>query len=246
MGCSFLKTIDVDKTIPVVEDLSTSIVVRLEGMREDELARLAALDEPLRRRLFDYVRGSSEPVSREDAAAAAGIGRSLAAYHLDKLVEQGLLAASYRRPAGRSGPGAGRPAKVYVAQGEVSVSVPPRDYELAADLLAEAAETSGEARVALDAVAARAGRRLGEGSMGSLEDALALRGYEPFEDEPGVIRLRNCPFHRLAEQHRDVVCGMNRAYLEGLLEGLGRADVSASLEPEPGRCCVAIRARAQG
>jgi predicted ArsR family transcriptional regulator len=216
-------------------------------MREDELARLAALQEPLRRRLFEYVRGSSGPVSREDAAEAAGIGRSLAAYHLDKLAEQGLLTASYRRPEGRTGPGAGRPAKVYVAQGEVSVSVPPRDYELAADLLAEAAETSGEARAALDAVAARAGRRLGEeAEQGELQSALTRRGYEPFEDEPGVIRLRNCPFHRLAQEHRDVVCGMNQAYLEGLLEGLGRTDVRASLEPEPGRCCVAIRARAQG
>jgi predicted ArsR family transcriptional regulator len=212
----------------------------------DELARLAVLDEPIRRQLFAYVRGSSEPVSREDAAEAVGISRSLAAYHLDKLVEQDLLVTSYRRPEGRSGPGAGRPAKLYVAQGEVSVSVPPREYELAADLLAEAAETSDEARNSLDAVAARAGRRLGEEQKGSLEEALAIRGYEPFEDEAGVIRLRNCPFHRLAEQHRDVVCGMNRSYLQGVLDGLGRDDVTASLEPEPGRCCVAIRSRAQG
>ncbi len=212
----------------------------------DELTRLAALDEPIRRRLYAYVRGSAVPVSREDAAEAVGISRSLAAYHLDKLVEQDLLLTSYRRPEGRSGPGAGRPAKLYVAQGEVSVSVPPREYELAAGLLAEAAETSDEARTALDAVAARAGRRLGEVQNGSLEEALAARGYEPFDDEAGVIRLRNCPFHRLAEQHRDVVCGMNRSYLQGLLDGMDRRDVTASLEPEPGRCCVAIRARAQG
>jgi predicted ArsR family transcriptional regulator len=211
----------------------------------DELARLAVLDEPIRRQLFAYVRGSSEPVSREDAAEAVGISRSLAAYHLDKLVEQDLLVTSYRRPEGRSGPGAGRPAKLYVAQGEVSVSVPPREYELAAGLLAEAAETSDEARNSLDAVAARAGRQLG-GEGKSLEEALVTRGYEPFEEEAGVIRLRNCPFHRLAEQHRDVVCGMNRSYLQGVLDGLGRDDVTASLEPEPGRCCVAIRARAQG
>jgi predicted ArsR family transcriptional regulator len=211
----------------------------------DELARLAVLDEPIRRQLFAYVRESSEPVSREDAAAAIGISRSLAAYHLDKLVEQDLLVTSYRRPEGRSGPGAGRPAKLYVAQGEVSVSVPPREYELAAGLLAEAAEQSDEARTALDGVAASAGRRLGE-QQGSLEQALAARGYEPFEDDAGVIRLRNCPFHRLAERHREVVCGMNQSYLQGLLEGLGRDDVTASLEPEPGRCCVAVRARAQG
>jgi predicted ArsR family transcriptional regulator len=192
------------------------------------------------------VRGSSEPVSREDAAEAVGISRSLAAYHLDKLVEQDLLVTSYRRPEGRSGRGAGRPAKLYVAQGEVSVSVPPRDYELAAELLAEAADTSDEARAALDAVATSAGRRLGEGGKGSLQDALVARGYEPFEDEAGGIRLRNCPFHRLAERHRNVVCRMNRSYLEGLLEGLDRQNVTASLEPEPGHCCVAIRARAQG
>jgi predicted ArsR family transcriptional regulator len=214
--------------------------------RQDELARLAVLDEPVRRRLYDYVRGSPEPVGREDAAEAVGISRSLAAYHLDKLADEALLTATYRRPEGRTGPGAGRPAKVYAAQGEVSVSVPPREYELAAELLAEAAETSDEARAALDAVAARAGRRLGEGGQGSLQDALAARGYEPFEDEAGAIRLRNCPFHRLAEQHRDVICRMNQAYLEGLLEGLERTDVTASLEPEPGRCCVAIRARARG
>ncbi|MGH2713228.1 MAG: helix-turn-helix transcriptional regulator [Thermoleophilaceae bacterium] len=212
-----------------------------------ELARLATLGEPVRRRLYDYVRGSSDPVSREEAAEAVGISRSLAAYHLDRLAEHALLAISYRRPEGRSGPGAGRPAKLYTAQGEVSVSVPPRDYELAADLLAEAAEESGEARAALHTVAARAGRRLGEGlgegRKDSLEDALAARGYEPFEDEAGVIRLGNCPFHRLAVDHRDVVCGMNLAYLQGLLEGLDRGDVTGGLEPEPGRCCVAIRAR---
>jgi predicted ArsR family transcriptional regulator len=211
----------------------------------DEVARLAALDEPVRQRLFAFVRSSPDPVSREEAAHAVGISRSLAAYHLDKLAEQALLTTSYRRPEGRTGPGAGRPAKIYAAQGEVSVSVPPRDYELVAELLAEAAETSEEALVALDAVAARAGRALVEDHKESLGDALAARGYEPFEDEQGVILLRNCPFHRVAEQHRDVVCRMNQAYLEGLLEGLDRTDVTASLEPEPGRCCVAIRARAR-
>jgi predicted ArsR family transcriptional regulator len=211
-----------------------------EGVR-----RLAALDEPVRRRLFDHVRRSPEPVGREDAAEAVGIGRSLAAYHLDKLAEEGLLVSTYRRPEGRGGPGAGRPAKLYSApEGEVSVSVPARDYEFVAHLLAEAAEAdrSGETKAGLEAVATRTGRRLGEGLRGATPvDALAKRGYEPFEDEAGVIRLANCPFHRLAADHRDLVCGMNRAYLEGLLDGMEREDLTANLEPEPGRCCVAIR-----
>jgi predicted ArsR family transcriptional regulator len=204
----------------------------------DELARLAVLDEPVRRRLYEYVRGSAEPVGREEAAEAVGIGRSLAAYHLDKLAEHALLTVTYRRPEGRAGPGAGRPAKLYTAGGEVSVSVPPRDYELVAELLAEAAETGA----APNAVASRAGRRLGEGEERSLRDALAALGYEPFEDEAGVIKLRNCPFHRLAQQHRDLVCGMNHAYLAGLLEGLDAGDAAAELDPEPGRCCVVVRA----
>jgi predicted ArsR family transcriptional regulator len=215
--------------------------------RDDNVSRLAVLDEPIRRRLFDYVRGSPGPVGREQAAEAVGIGRSLAAYHLDKLADQGLLTTTHRRPDGRGGPGAGRPAKLYAAgDAELTVSVPARDYELAARLLLEAAQAdrSTESRLTRHAVAARAGRQLGEGlrSDASLDAALASRGYEPFEDEPGVIRLANCPFRRLAAEDRDVVCGMNQAYLEGLLEGLGRDDLTASLEPAPGRCCVAVRA----
>ena len=219
----------------------------------DDVGQLSALDEPVRRRLFDYVRRSPEPVGREQAAAKAGIGRSLAAYHLDKLVEHGLLATTFRRPEGRSGPGAGRPAKLYSpTEAELSVSVPPRDYEFAARMLAEAVEVAGdrEPALAVHHVAARTGRELGESlrdqARGStLSKALAERGYEPYEDETGAIRLRNCPFHRLASEHRDLVCGMNRAYLEGLLEGLDRQDVSAELEPEPGHCCVVIRARSK-
>jgi predicted ArsR family transcriptional regulator len=217
---------------------------------DEGLRRLASLDEPIRRRLFDHVRRSLGPVGREEAAEAVGIGRSLAAYHLDKLAQEGLLSITYRRPEGRGGPGAGRPAKLYTApDSELSVSVPARDYEFVAHLLAEAAEIdpSGKTRAGLRAIATRNGRRLGEGLRGeALIDALAMRGYEPFEDEAGVIRLANCPFHRLAVDHRDLVCGMNRAYLGGLLEALHRDDVTANLEPEPGRCCVAIRPRPGG
>src|SRR5260370_30602866 len=103
------------------------------------LAALSGLDDPVRRGLYDFVAGCTEPVTRDEACTAAGIGRPLAAYHLDKLVGLGLLTASYRRPAGRGGAGAGRPAKVYArSKGEFAVAVPPREYELAARLLAEA------------------------------------------------------------------------------------------------------------
>jgi predicted ArsR family transcriptional regulator len=218
---------------------------------ERDLERIAALQDPVRRKLFVFVREQGRPVGREEASGAAGIGRSLAAYHLDHLGDDGLLTVSYARAEGRGGPGAGRPAKLYEpAAGEVVVSVPARDYEFLARLLARAAEAdpSGTARAALDDVAREQGRELGASLAGrarrtGLERALRERGYEPFRDEEGVVRMRNCPFHRLAADHRDLVCGMNLAFLGGLIDGLGRNEVEGALEPAPGRCCVAIRQR---
>src|ERR1700733_4363895 len=133
------------------------------------LAAVGSLGDPVRRSLYEFVAGSPGPVGRDEAAAAAGIGRPLAAYHLDKLVSQGLLTASYQRPAGRGGPGAGRPAKVYARSGsEFSVTVPPREYELAARLLVAAVEADqgGSARAALRDAAQQFGAGLGERSRG--------------------------------------------------------------------------------
>ena len=233
-----------------------------------DLASLSSLDDPLRRRLYEVVTSRPGPVSRDEAAAAAGIGRALAVYHLDKLVESGLLTASYQRPPGRSGPGAGRPAKVYArSDREFAVTVPPREYELAAQLLVQAVEADPSARSrAVLAKAARrlgtelgsafrpspAGRDAGERDAGERDAAgpeaggrdvkgvLTQQGYEPCDGADGVIRLRNCPFHQLTEQHREVVCGMNLALVEGLVEGLGADGLRPVLDPQPGHCCVTI------
>ncbi len=214
----------------------------------DAVASLSSLDDPVRRRLYEVVRERTEPVGRDEAAAAAGVGRALAVYHLDKLVQAGLLTASYQRPPGRTGPGAGRPAKVYTRSvREFAVTVPPREYELAARLLVEAVESdpSGRSRAALLDAARRLGAGLGGQSQpgeADLDGALARLGYEPRHDDGGVIRLRNCPFHQLAEQHRDVVCGMNLGLIEGLLAGLAAGGLRPVLDPRPGHCCVAIGA----
>ena len=210
-----------------------------------DLASLTSLDDPVRRRLYEVVRERAEPVGRDEAAAAAGVGRALAVYHLDKLVEAGLLTASYQRPPGRSGPGAGRPAKLYMrSDREFAVTVPPREYELAARLLVQAVEEdpSGRSRAVLLEAARRLGAELAgaAGAAGDLEEALAGHGYEPRRGEDGVIRLRNCPFHQLAEQHRDVVCGMNLGLIEGIVAGLGADGLRPVLDPRPGHCCVAI------
>ena len=217
-----------------------------------DLAALSSLDDPMRRRLYEVVTSRPGPVSRDEAASAAGIGRALAAYHLDKLVESGLLTASYQRPPGRSGPGAGRPAKLYArSDREFAVTVPPREYELAARLLVQAVEAdpSDHSRVALAEAARRLGTELGSSFRPSsgetdaggrdVKGVLTQQGYEPCGDD-GVIRLRNCPFHKLTEQHREVVCGMNLALVEGLVAGLGADGWRPALDPRPGHCCVAI------
>jgi predicted ArsR family transcriptional regulator len=213
----------------------------------DPVSSVSSLDDPVRRRLYEVVCERTEPVGRDEAAAAAGVGRALAVYHLDKLVEVGLLTASYQRPPGRSGPGAGRPAKLYArSDREFAVTVPPREYQLAARLLVQAVESDpgGRSRVALLDAARRLGSELGGRFHGGGEDdlvgALAGQGYEPRRGEDGVIRLRNCPFHQLAEHHRDIVCGMNLGLIEGITAGLGAAGVRPVLDPRPGHCCVAI------
>ncbi len=146
---------------------------------EAALASLSSLDDRLRGALYEFVSGSPEPVGRDEAAAAAGIARALAVYHLDKLVEAGLLTASYRRPDGRRGPGAGRPAKFYARSGrEFAVSVPPREYELAARLLVGAvrSDDSGRTRDALRDAAGRLGAELGSRHRAGLEDARTRAG----------------------------------------------------------------------
>jgi predicted ArsR family transcriptional regulator len=236
---------------------------------DQQLARISALGEPVRRALYNYVAARGAPVGRDEAAAAVGIGRPLAAYHLDRLVAEGLLAARYERRGARRGPGAGRPSKLYIrSAGQVEVSVPPRDYELAARILARAVESdpSGAARRRVEEVAratgaelaaeaagaARDGRRAGEGPAALLE-TLNRHGYEPYEPCPddldegaeggegGAIRLRNCPFDKLTGEHRELVCGVNLALLEGAVERLGVTALQPVLEPRAGECCVAFR-----
>jgi len=223
-----------------------------EGV-DAQLERLSHLKDSIRLGLYRATAASRAGISRDDAAQAVGISRSLAAYHLDKLVEAGLLEARFERRTGRQGPGAGRPAKIYVAsRRQFQVSVPPRDYELAAQLLADtlAADTDTDApprealqdraRVLGGALGAEARRRCdGDRIAECLTGVLAARGYEPY-DEGGVVRLRNCPFHTLAAQHQELVCGMNLAVLEGMVDALGADAIRPRLDPRPDECCVAF------
>jgi predicted ArsR family transcriptional regulator len=227
----------------------------LQDTTSRALEDLEVLADPVRRRLYRHVLAQPEAVSRDDAAAAAGIGRPLAAHHLDRLVAAGLLTTEYRRRSGRTGPGAGRPAKFYRSAGrEVRASLPERRYEVAADLFAAALDARSEGGDSGDALAraarergmqlgAEARRRSTSRSRASRQEALVevLRdaGYAPFVRD-GELRMLNCPFHELAQRHRDVTCGMNLALLRGLMSGAGLPEAEARLDSQPGMCCVAI------
>ena len=221
-----------------------------------QIESLSLLRDPLRRAIYRYVARALEPVSRDDVAGAVDASRSLVAFHLDKLVDNGLLRTSFRRLTGRTGPGAGRPAKLYErSDRQLEVSLPAREYELAAHLLLQALD--GGSKAGSGERLQTAARRLGESSgaqeveragvprsraasLDRLEPVLERLGYEPFR-ETGSICLSNCPFHALAEQSTATVCGMNLALIEGVLDGLRTKGVVAELAPAPGRCCVQIK-----
>jgi predicted ArsR family transcriptional regulator len=216
--------------------------------RTTDLDRLAALAEPVRRRLYEFVVSQAEPVDRDAAAAGAGIGRPLAAFHLDRLAEAGLLDVSFRRRSGRTGPGAGRPAKFYARarHGELTVAVPPRHYDLAATILAEGVERGTGATAPVIDAAREHGRRLVDEAARIGQppprpvDVLAAQGYEPVAEADGVVRLRNCPFDALVDDHRDLTCSMNLALLEGVVERVGEPDVVARADRRDGYCCVTL------
>jgi predicted ArsR family transcriptional regulator len=225
----------------------------------DRVAGVAALAEPVRRELYLYVVGQDSPVSRDQACEGLGIARHTAKFHLDRLVEEGLLTTSFKRLGERQGPGGGRPTKLYQrSDRELAVTVPERRYDLAGELMAQAIEDSArEGVVVLDALRSASrerGRSLGrqvrsalppQGGRPDVLDAtrrvLAAHGYEPAQSAE-TLELRNCPFHLLAAQHTALVCGMNLALLQGAAEEVGDGLLSARLEPHDGRCCVLLTA----
>jgi predicted ArsR family transcriptional regulator len=218
-----------------------------------QVSGVSALAEPARRALYLYVAAQPEAVSRDQAAEGVGLPRHTAKFHLDKLVEEGLLDTEFRRLSGRRGPGAGRPTKLYRrSTRQVAVTLPQRHYDLAGQILACAVETAARDGVpVLEAVqhaAADCGHRLGageqpgEGAGSPLDDiavTLAGHGYEP-RVQDGALVLANCPFHALARDHTALVCGMNLHLITAMLDELGHTEVQARLDPAPERCCVTV------
>ena len=216
-------------------------------------AGIGALADDTRRALYEYVVAQAEPVGREQAAAALDIAQHNVNFHLDRLVSEGLLEVEYRRLSGRTGPGAGRPSKLYRrAAREFSVSLPPRRYDLVGDILAAAVTSARDGRplpeslqdaaheIGVDVGRSVDGLDPGE-PLAAMAEVLRSQGYEPQVDA-SAVRLANCPFDTLAHKHTTLVCGLNRDFVEGVAEGLGCSGVAACLEPEAGMCCVKVRA----
>jgi predicted ArsR family transcriptional regulator len=222
-------------------------------------ASIGALEDDLRRAMYLFIRQEGRAVTRDEAAAAVGISRKLAAFHLDKLEDKGLLVSHYARPPGRSGPGAGRSAKYYgISDEEIEVSLPAREYDVVGAILVDAivaSEGGGSAREAAARIAYEKGREVGEDvkkasglrppgaerALAVAESVLAENGYEPYRDEQDALRLRNCPFHDLSRRSPELVCGLNKSFVEGILNGLGNDSVTADLDRRPGECCVRLR-----
>lgn len=224
---------------------------------EEQVSGVAALHDPVRRALYLFVANSAEAVSREQAASAAGVQKGLAAFHLEKLAEEGLLEFEFKRLNGRSGPGAGRPAKLYRrSERQIDVSLPRRQYDLAGALLAEAidaSEANGRpVRNELEKAAVAFGRRLGDDARQragtraakarkreALIEVLREHGFEPRRVGKEIV-LANCPFHALSQQFTELVCGMNLHLLEGARSALDlpSGELEPRLQPEPGQCCV--------
>lgn len=227
------------------------------GRTPDAVAALALLDEPTRRILYEFVVASDHAVGRDEAATALGISRELASFHLDRLADGGLLQTSYRRLSGRTGPGAGRPAKLYArTDREIAVSLPARNYDTVADAFAggleRLAEQFGRETVtgAIDAIARELGSKFAMGvrrmagrarsrRREHLVQLLRIGGFEPAIDRAsGVVTLRNCPYRSVSESHRELTCGMNLAWAEGVTETVGETGLTPTLAPAAGRCCV--------
>lgn len=227
---------------------------------ERNVTGIGALAEPVRRDLYLYVCAQHRPVGRDQAAAALGIARHQAKFHLDRLEADGLLESSFARLTGRAGPGAGRPAKLYRRSAtDIAISLPDRQYQLAgrlmADAIAETVSTGVPVLTALHRIAAAHGSALGraatasagpphsyEAALGVALGALSRGGYEPQRDGRQLI-MANCPFHALAQAHTELVCQMNHALITGLTDSIAPHHLEARLTPGVHSCCVVIGPR---
>ena len=225
---------------------------------DQQIADLAGtLGDATRRGIYVTVRESTEPVTASQISEMFDIHANVARHHLDRLVSDEYLQVTRKRPSGRTGPGAGRPAKHYEpTRKNVSVQFPARRYDLLAELLLRVIEriAPDNAAEVADEIGREYGRELAA-EIGFPEDsgydtaaiavASALMGVgfevEARPDDHELV-TRFCPFGESAKNHPAIVCQLDQGLVTGLLEGTKQIPVAIvnAHSTEEGDCVTTI------
>jgi predicted ArsR family transcriptional regulator len=200
--------------------------------------RLEAIGDRERRETLLFARAHQQPLTADEVAAAQGIHRNVARGRLERLAEAGLLIASFERRTGRTGPGAGRPAKTYrVAPELTAIEFPKRRYEQLIGLVVDALPERGrrerlhEIGIAFGREFAREMRLRSAKTFRTALDrvcaALGALGYQAaiaeMSGERAVITTATCPLRPLVRAHPALATldqGMWSALVARAFEGI--------------------------
>jgi predicted ArsR family transcriptional regulator len=219
----------------------------------NQALRHRALAGPARGRLLAALRQAPTPLGLRELAARVGLHPNTAREHLRLLADAGLVTCELAAPRGR-----GRPGYRYsVERAGTDVGDDPRPYAQLAAVLADQLGATDRAADAATEAGTRWGRAIAAGTepaetpaeaMARLVRLLDEAGFEPEppEDADGPIRLRRCPFGRLAVDREPVVCGVHLGLMRGALESMRAPLEATSLEPfvRPDLCLAHLARRA--
>jgi predicted ArsR family transcriptional regulator len=217
----------------------------------------STLGDPTRRSIYLTVRASDHPVTAAEVALQFSIHANVARHHLDRLADEGYLAVTRRRPEGKNGPGAGRPAKCYTSTDkEIELQFPARRHDLLADLLIRVVQRLEPERAA--ELAAEVGREYGLELAGTLDvpdkagfgavlaivrQAMVDVGFAVDANAGNrQLLMSHCPFGRTAFDHPEVVCSLDRGIVNGLMEALHQSTNIVTLPKETwdGDCVTTV------
>lgn len=188
---------------------------------------VAALQDPTRRGILLAFYADPTPRSVDDVAAAAGVHRTVAFGHLERLRALGFLQASQRRGL------PGKPAKLYrLIAGPLQLHHPARQFAILAGLLAEGLRGMGDAGIAAaHAVGRRQGaalaRQAGPDAPAGVLAPLSHLGGD-YTVETDRVLARNCIFEEACACAPEIVCELHAGLIEG---ALGAAGVARRVTP---------------
>ena len=215
----------------------------------------ASLGDPTRRGIDVSVRESAEPSTATQIAELFDIHPNVARHHLDRLASDGYLRVTRQRPPGKTGPGAGRPAKCYEATAkEIAIQFPPRRHELLSELLLRVVERVApeDGPQIAEEIGLEYGRELAaqvgmpeeagfESAVTAVARAMLGVGFE-MQALPDDRRLltSHCPFGSTAAAHPELVCKLDQGIVRGLMERLHPHGLPVVVTPhdDPGQHCV--------